>query len=754
MGEWLFAVAPSKWFEGTVSLAWPWWWYGVGLIVIMVGLATVLGYRSVPAKSRLGHWAIRSAILAIMLFVLFKPTLTVDGIEVVKGVVAVVVDDSLSMRIRDAEGRNPARRGDIANGLIAAQSGSLRDSLDARFETRYFGFGNELHRLAKPLTFSGSGTRLHAALSTLSADAELANTARPLAAVIVISDGNFSEKTELSGALLRYQHAQIPIHTIGVGRLNFPLDVEVLQVDMPGSVLRDTTVSPEIVIAHEGLVGQEVVLTVEADGAIINQSTVKLAGDSGRISTRVPILLEQAGPHALTFRVATQDGETLVENNSLTRTVFVRSEPLRVLHFEGEPRFEVKFLRRALKQDDGIAITSLVRTAENKFYRLGIRTETELAGGFPTEEAALFAFDVLVLGNVDIAFFSAEQQAIIKAFVGRRGGGLIALGGSQSFAAGGYARSTIADLLPIAVSTRRSSRPANVAVRPTLAGKDDIIRHFGLGAAGDPFWSRLPALTTVNALYDAKPAARTLLVGDDGSEQPRIVLALQPYGNGMVAAFPVRNTWRWQMHSDIPVDDQTHELLWRNLIRTVAPTVPGRLNLTTTGAVQGQTTTIGVELLAPDFASPVAIPPRLKITSPLGDQQEVTPLADPARPGTYRWPLHLPDAGVYEISSELTSGDADADTVRAEVTINASADDNEFRQAHLNAANLKALASSTGGVYVEASETGQLLDVLTDATHTRTLTEKVSLATAPIWLILLLVLACAEWMLRRERALP
>ena len=83
------------------------------------------------------------------------------------------------------------------------------------------------------------------------------------------------------------------------------------------------------------------------------------------------------------FHIVPATDEVVSENNTREAELTVQDRRQRILYFEGEPRFEVKFIRRALAKDDNIRIVSLIRTAESKFYRLGIDTPQELATGFP-----------------------------------------------------------------------------------------------------------------------------------------------------------------------------------------------------------------------------------------------------------------------------------------------------------------------------------------------------------------------------------
>ena len=56
-----------------------------------------------------------------------------------------------------------------------------------------------------------------------------------------------------------------------------------------------------------------------------------------------------------------------------------------------------------------------------------------------------------------------------------------------------------------------------------------------------------------------------------------MVLAFQRYGAGKSMAFPVQDSWMWQMHADVPVEDMTHETFWRRLVRWLVDGVPDQV---------------------------------------------------------------------------------------------------------------------------------------------------------------------------------
>ena len=169
---------------------------------------------------------------------------------------------------------------------------------------------------------------------------------------------------------------------------------------------------------------------------------------------------------------------------------------------------------------------------------------------------------------------------MIADFVERRGGGLLVLGGGRSFSEGSYAGTPVADALPV-VLERPARRPpivppvARLKVHPTRAGAAHAVTQLGATEAGlGATWNSMPGVTSVNMLRRVKPGATVLLSGTDERRREQIVLAYQRYGRGKALAFPIQDSWLWQMHVSMPVDDMTHENYWRQLLRWLVDGVP------------------------------------------------------------------------------------------------------------------------------------------------------------------------------------
>src|SRR5687767_9154388 len=221
----------------------------------------------------------------------------------------------------------------------------------------------------------------------------------------------------------------------------------------------------------------------------------------------------------------------------------------------------MKFIRRAVADDKNLQLVALQRTADNKFLRLGVDGPDELVGGFPKTREELFQYRALILGSVEAGAFTGDQLQMIADFVDRRGGGLLMLGGARSFGEGGYGGTPVADALPLLIDPKtRASEPAPLArlkVAPTRAGQSHAATQIAATeAASATRWAELPQLTSINAPLPTKPAATALLTGTDERGRTHVVLSSHQYGRGKAIAFTAQDSWQWQMHATIPLEDR------------------------------------------------------------------------------------------------------------------------------------------------------------------------------------------------------
>jgi uncharacterized membrane protein len=504
---------------------------------------------------------------------------------------------------------------------------------------------------------------------------------------------------------------------------------------------------------------------VEDDGRILSSQEVELPRTGESLTVGANFLADDAGARVLSFRIAPLEGEMVQQNNRLEALVNVRDDTPRILYLEGEPRFEVKFVRRAVEDDPNLRLALLERTAENRFYRLfepdeGFGGDSELFGGFPRTREELFGYSGILLGSVEASFFTADQLRMIADFVSQRGGGLMVLGGRSALTAGGFADTPVAEVLPVVLDPVRNASGraldfVRAKVSPTLAGRSHpVVQLEADPEANLARWSELPPLGLVNPMARTKPGAITLLEGTgEGLADPVVVLASQRYGAGKVIAFPVVDSWQWQMHYDIALEDMTHETLWRQMLRWLVADVRGqvRARLGADRFAVGEPVEIVAEVADETFLAVNAARVVATVTDPGGAETRVTLPWSVDVDGRYLGSFTPRAEGFHRVVVTAERGDLSLGT---DSTIGQATElTAEYFGAEMNRPLLERLARETGGRFYPAAAAGDLAQDMAFTSAGTTLVETLELWDMPAIFLLLVLLTGAEWAWRKLKRL-
>ena len=755
--EFLFKYRPLVFEQGDFTFGAP------GSVRIWLGLAglaaaaAVFTYTVARGKSTVTDRGImaglRVALLALLVFCLLQPALVLSTVVPQQNFVGVLIDDSRSMELADADG---TPRSAFVAETFAPGERALLDALSERFVLRFFRFSDVARRIEglDELTYGGTQTDLGRAMDA--ARAELAGV--PLSGLVLVTDGADNGTRPLTEALVPLQAAGVPVFTVGVGDEEISPDIELGRVELPRSVLEGSTLMVDVVITQSGFGRRSVPVIVEDDRQILAEQAVELGPNGEPVVARVGFQLQQAGPHRISFRIPPQAGERVVRNNARTVQIEVRGEREKVLYFEGEPRFEVKFMRRAVEGDENIQLVVLQRTAESKFLRLEVSDSTELEFGFPTSREELYRYRALVLGSVEASFFTHDQLQMIADFVSDRGGGLLFLGGQSSFAEGGWAGTPVEEVMPIVMGEPAGGLDgffAEVKVRPTPAG----FAHAAVQLDAEPEdvqarWDALPGVTTVNPIRSIRPGATALLTGSSPDlGQDQIVLAFQRYGGGKSAALTIQDSWLWQMHADVPLEDQSHETFWQQMLRWLVDGVPDAVMAAADreSVEPGETVRLVATVGDSTYIEVNDASVTARITSPTGAVDEVPVEWTVERDGEYAVEFRPAEQGEYEIEVTARRGDAELGSDIAYV--DASPSDEEYFGAGRRTQLLQRIADETGGRFYTPETVASLPDDISVTGAGVTLVEERDLWDMPILFILMLLLMGGEWGYRRLRGL-
>ena len=745
-GQFGFEVRPPLWL----------------LLLLLLAFGAFIYFIYLRPRARLarpllaGLISLRTALFALLLFMLLRPVIVVSSVIPHSSYVALLMDDSRSMQIMDE--RNASSRLEAAKRALISTDGSFLTRLQEKFKTELYGFSTEVTKLADAgeLYGEGAGSDLGGAIS----EAVRRSSAGPLSAVVVFSDGASNVPRDLAAELRDLRARGIPVYAVGTGSTTRLMDAELARVSVPRRVLVGSSANVEAFVRLSGYGATRVLIAVSEDGRALKTEEFNLRGVDTE-AVQLEIVPTTPGSHRYTFEISALDGETTLENNKQEALVEVIEGPLKVLYIEGEPRWEHGKLRAALSRNEkNVTLVSILRSGENKFYRQGVTGEQELVSGFPKTEEELFAYQGLILGSVEASFFTTEQLRNIEAFVARRGGGLLALGGRSAFDGGKFAGTPIADLLPIALGERSAIAPTHSApvfkAQLTARGAAHPITRLSADrAASQKNWNDLPPISVPQTLSQVKPGATVLIearraAGGGAGVVP--LLIHQRYGRGQTLAFTTSDTWRWQMKMDSK--SNAHETFWRQMLRYLVSLSPAQVEVAAERDVYALNDTVRVVADVRDKKYNAVMGARATalVFKPSGASVEV-PLRFTARDDANRYvgEFKTDELGRHRI--ELSATGAEIGTVSVESNFLVSELNREFYDSTQNVNLLQRIASETGGKYYTLGELDALVGDLTYRQTDNSQRVTKDLWDMPINFLLLVGLLSGEWFLRKREGL-
>jgi uncharacterized membrane protein len=704
----------------------------------------------------------------------------------------VVADNSKSLQLADGHSRRS--RGEAMKRELAGNSSWLT-RMAQDFDVRRYAFDASLVPLKdfSELPLDGEASAMNTSLAALAQRFQ----GQPIAGILLFTDGN---ATDLGDEAADYKDLP-PVYPVALGDAGDQLDVSVARMSVTQTNFEASPVTIAAEIEGQGVAGKKVALRVlDETGKELEKRVLPAPGGDEPLAQRFLIKPERPGISFYTVQAALEGEEAAREgrtaeatlaNNRRLATVDRGGGPYRILYVGGRANWEFKFLRRALDEDDELELVGLVRIAkqEPKFtflgrsgertnplfrgfsnqsdetaeqydepvlIRLGTEDKEELRNGFPQDADAMFRYHAVIIDDMEASFFKQDQLSLLVQFVSRRGGGLLMLGGKESFAEGGYARTPVGDMLPVYLERDLAGTPRD-EFRLKLTREGWLQPWVRLRANEQDETKRLatmPVFKTANRIDSIKPGASVLADVEDAAGGVRPALVVQPFGRGRVAALTIADMWRWQLKRE---DHKENDLdkAWRQAVRWLVADVPQPVEIETRRAAQsaGQGVQIVVRCRDKQFEPLDNAEVKLKVHTPDKREIELVAESSDAGPGLYQASFAARAAGPYRATVSVSAADGSPVGER-ETGWSLEPETEEFRTLAVNRPLLERIAKESGGEVLELNGLDSFVASLPNRKIPQTETW-----TYPLWhqwQVFSLALACliGEWGLRRWRGLP
>jgi len=747
--------------------------YAVALLCVAVAVAGAWSLRREAAfLSRRNYWALvalRVLPFLLLIFLLLKPVLIYQTESPVRRNVVLLVDESESMMIADKVLNkvqlesaaylldlrdNPSPRPTPAEAfripspdeeraarldlgldekqLAAVKATSrtallrralLRDGGDllAHLRENYlfevYGFSDKLREIpfdrdTKPsalvgaLRHNGPSTRLGSALLRIVQDLR----GRPVAGIILVSDGRNIAGIPPESAAEVAADARIPVYAVPVGA-GGSRDIAVTALIAESVVFKGDEFPVSAKIASRGYSGYSVSVVFECNGKVVETKPITLTGKEQLVTFRYK--RDEEGKIRVRVAVRPQETEETADNNRAETEIRVIDKKIKVLMVEEIPRWDFRYLRNALLRDPHVKLKVYLREADREVAA----SDPLYLSRFPSTEKELFDYDLLILGGFRPKFLTQDQMDMIEKFVGKMGGGLIFMA-AENVAPELFAGTPLEVLLP--VRPVREARPwldpdriepktGRRRLELTEEGKRHAITTLELEKdRNERAWRDFPLHYWVADVGGLKPAASVLVRSGsvrDGTAVPAVVL--QPYGLGRVLYVGIDSTWRWRYK----VGDRYFVRFWGQAVQFLTLSrllgQNKRLQIVSDRDTYeaGETVSLSVRALDASFQPRRDEEVTLTVEDQTGKRRTIPAYLEPDRAGVYSAVFKIPYEGHFTVSVEDGGEKAslEFDAKRARL---------EFRNSASDWAAMKRIAEVSGGRLVTLDHLDELPKLL------------------------------------------
>jgi uncharacterized membrane protein len=402
--------------------------------IVLLALEALLYWRRQSAgrvrlPSSMGdRWALalRTALVVTLCLTLLRPTLPrwVDRLNVV---FLLDQSDSVSLAARErayrfaAEATKHMKNGDRHSLIVFGESAVVDQPL-----------ANKPAVDRPDATVNGRGTNLFQAIQLALATLPAGQANR----LVLLTDGRQNAGNALAGAQA-VKDAGADIHYVAAP-LTFSQEVVAEAMVLPQEVKFGEPFQAKVVAwSHRDTQGR---VSLFRNGEFLGSQIVRLTAGKNVFSYRQS--LDSSGIHVYQAAIEV-DGDTIEDNNRAVGTVVVRGKPQVLL--ADKDRGHAQSLAGALRSQN-IDVT-VVEPAQ-----------------IPKDVAGLQKYDGLVLSNVSSLKLTKPQMAQIRDYVRDHGGGLMMIGGEESFGLGGYYRTPIEEALPVTMEVKQKVEIPSLAV--------------------------------------------------------------------------------------------------------------------------------------------------------------------------------------------------------------------------------------------------------------------------------------------------
>ena len=673
-------------------------WMVIIFLGLMVPLALWFFWTSLrrigSTPKKIFLFSLRIFAFVFLLMVLLRPELVFQKSHSLKNHIAVLLDNSKSLSIKTFP--EEISRADLIKKTLEFNK-KYFDQLKTEFNVdTYFisdgvqktNFGSKNYRPYRPYTdFSP-------ALKELGRNYEN----KSLQGVLFFSDGAdlTEERKDMSeGILNSLIKMQVPVHTFQAGSNDQFKDLALESVSVSDFGFVQQPIRLSVMIFSSALGNRNVPLVLKEGNRILISKLIEIRKDKKYYKVDLQFTPRKIGKRIYTLSLPRFSEESILTNNQKEFEIDVARDRVRILHLNGRPSWDSRYLREVLANNPRVDLLSFF-ILRNLGDNVAAPTSELSLIPFPSNllfDDYLSSFDLIIFQNFKYEpFIDKKYLTNIRKYV-EKGGAFLMVGGELSFQGGSYSRTPIEDILPVSfkeTDIRFVGQEFHPKINEVFSSHPVLRLEKDLELTRE-VWDTLPSLHGANLGLVADKDAYVLAELENASYSSVPALVFGEFGEGRTGLLATDSVWSWNFRKE--GGSRYFHRFWNNIIDwLISEPQTRRLQLKSDKDryQEEQKVLIKFKLLEKNYQPASNVTGRLTISSRLGEIISKDLKTDEQGEQVFSF---LPkQAGFYRASIVI-------EELKEEIMFSVLKDNVEFEKPLVNDFLLKKIAGVSGGQY-------------------------------------------------------
>ncbi len=739
----------------SISLNFSWGWASFILAMLVVLPIAWFSYRfegkNISDKLKRKLITIRIIWLTIICFLLTGPTLIVSGWVPLQNRLAVMLDTSKSMSIKE----NNETRFDRVKKLI--KNGFLK-KLEKKtgIYPDVFAFAENVTPISPSeiekfnLKPDGNQTAISSGIKNVVSHLGEGN----ILGLIMVTDG-VNTVGENPQNTLSKMRTSVSFVTPGHGGNITDYALNLIKPPVLGYLNTNVRVrgevSARITGTHEKK--EKIEIKVTREGNLYEAIPVEVTGNGIKVPFSFNVPCNEEGSFRYELEIPAKEGELTEENNKTGFLIKVVKERLNVLALSGLPNWDMKFITNALSGDPNASLTHWAKIMDNRWlvskdFKV-VNGETE-----PKFDEELNNADILILNGIPYNYIKKYETDIIKRLESGNLG-LLILPTWQSLTQLGYKGTEIGNILPVIIDNETwRGTPGNMVLPstetayPFLNFADDPVENIEL-------ISSLPKFEGIYDYESVKLTSEILLSSTVTGHKDKIPFMIRARA-GLGNIIMINGGPLWPIGFRLVNSERGFNTYAGMIVNMLKWLINRREDAQVSIELANSRGYIGtsnvVKVWVSDSKHKLMQNARVVLTVK-GEKGEVYDLVcmETSEVGCYEAAFIPVSQGLHTI--EAVASYQGKEMGRSNVDLLVETPTSEFDYPLIKADVMERIAKDTGGLMVFDDEVEKLIDSLNSVPGKKLENKSIDIRNSWLLLVLILLLPCLEWYFRRAGGL-